>query len=388
MKPLLDQLLAGKYDQSKGIFQFHPVVAETLSWLDGQSFDYAGQSIGTGPRLGKFVQRCLAYVKSILEAQMFMSKPVQNNLAMDAATAVSWIARTDDTGDRLEEDGETWAEIRRWFNVICMSEETKDFAYHLNTKHEIRKYYKAHRSVERSPSHMIHGADSWRTVRRESSTNRSAMCTFTNSLCEDYPFPKLMRILREPANNLVGTQVVVAELRGLVESKNLREVAITLASLKARMALGSQPLPVMVEAQALLDAEATGICENLKANFKSGLMVNVDTIMQSSSYNIALPTTVKNRWAACYRMHCVLSKLRACKRATTHAGSGSSAATAKPETVTFELSHETKVAIDGLAEVCFLMLIYSLWARGTEFGRIEIKLCRAEFDFDSVKLHH
>ena len=159
MKPLLEQLLAGKYDQSKGTFQFHPVVAETISWLDGQSFDYAGQSPGTGPRLGKFVQRCLAYVKSILEAQMFMSKPVQN-LAMDAATAVSWIARTDDTGDRLEEDGETWAEIRRWFNVICMSEETKDFAYHLNTKHEIRKYYKAHRSVERSPSHMIHGADS------------------------------------------------------------------------------------------------------------------------------------------------------------------------------------------------------------------------------------
>jgi len=160
--------------------------------------------------------------------------------------------------------------------------------------------------------------------------------------------------LREPANNLAGAQVVVAELRGLVESKNLREVAITLASLKARTAMGSELLPVMVEAQALLDAEATGICENLKANFKSGLMVNVDTIMQSSSYNIALPTIVKNRWAACYRMHCVLSKLRARKLATTHAGSGSSGA-AQPETVAFQLSHETKVAIDGLAEVCFLM---------------------------------
>ena len=92
----------------------------------------------------------------------------------------------------------------------------------------------------------------------------------------------------------------------------------------------------------------------MKANFKSGLMVNIDTIMQTSSYNIALPTIVKNRWAVCYRMHCVLSKLRACKLATTHAVSGSSG-TAKPETVTFELSHETKVAIDGLAEVCFLM---------------------------------
>ena len=89
LKPLLNQLLAGKYDQTEGAFQFHPVVVEVMSWLDGNSFDYAGQSgTGAGPRLGKFVQRCFAYVKSILEAQMFMSKPVQN-LAMDAATAVS-----------------------------------------------------------------------------------------------------------------------------------------------------------------------------------------------------------------------------------------------------------------------------------------------------------
>ena len=98
-------------------------------------------------------------------------------------------------------------------------------------------------------------------------------------------------------------------------------------------------------------------------------MVNVDTIMQSSSYNIALPTTVKNRWAACYRMHCVLSKLRACKMATTHAGSGSSSAAAAPAAQpaeTFQLSHETKVAIDGLAEVCFLMNKYILYGQGAQ----------------------
>ena len=121
MKPLLDHLLAGTYLQDKGGFQFHAVVTELMSWIDGKAFNNAS------PRLGRFATKGLEALKSILDAQMFMSKPVQN-LSIETAKAVSWISRKDDTGDRLLDDGETWAEVRRWLHVSFMSDETKDFA--------------------------------------------------------------------------------------------------------------------------------------------------------------------------------------------------------------------------------------------------------------------
>lgn len=117
VKPLLDLLLKGRLDNTIGTMTFHPAVGLMLSWLDG-----------TKIKLGRFTVHCLEQVKLVLSVQQYLSKPVQN-ITDQVASAVLWMLRKDDTSERLAADDgtiEKWCEVKRWFNVICTSQETKE----------------------------------------------------------------------------------------------------------------------------------------------------------------------------------------------------------------------------------------------------------------------